>query len=82
MLFTIFDKLQNGDTTFLKSKSGEPYKRKQVLKHRQNRILHVVSNVLKTSKAKRCSVKNVFLEISQNSQQNTCASLFSNKGAG
>ena len=28
------------------------------------------------------SVKNVFLEISQNSQENTCASLFFNKVAG
>ena len=25
---------------------------------------------------KRCSVKNVFLEISQNSQENTCAKVF------
>ena len=25
---------------------------------------------------RRCSAKNVFLEISQNSQENTCASLF------
>ena len=30
----------------------------------------------------RCSVKKVFLEISQNSQKNTCASLFFNKVAG
>ena len=29
-----------------------------------------------------CPVKKVFLEISQNSQENTCASLFSNKVAG
>ena len=26
--------------------------------------------------ARRCSAKDVFLEISQNSQENTCASLF------
>ena len=30
----------------------------------------------------RCSLKKVFLEISQNSQENTCASLFFNKIAG
>ena len=30
----------------------------------------------------RCSVKKVFLEILQNSQENTCASLFLNKVAG
>ena len=29
----------------------------------------------------RCSVKKMFLEISQNSQENTCASLFFNKVA-
>ena len=29
--------------------------------------------------AERCSVKKVFLEISQNSQENTCASLFFKK---
>ena len=29
-----------------------------------------------------CPVKKVFLEISQNSQENTCASLFFNKVAG
>ena len=29
----------------------------------------------------RCSVKKVFLEISQNSQKNTCARAFSNKVA-
>ena len=29
----------------------------------------------------RCPVKKVFLEISQNSQENTCASLFFNKVA-
>ena len=29
--------------------------------------------------APRCSVKNMFLEISQNSQENTCRSLFFNK---
>ena len=26
-----------------------------------------------TAKARRCSVKNLFLKISQNSQENTCA---------
>ena len=31
---------------------------------------------------RRCSVKKVLLEISQNSQENTCASVFFNKGAG
>ena len=31
---------------------------------------------------RRCSVKQVFLNISQNSQENTCASLFFNKVAG
>ena len=31
------------------------------------------------SSHQRCSVKKVFLEISQNSQENTCASLFLNK---
>ena len=30
----------------------------------------------------RCSAKKVFLKISQNSQENTCASLFFNKVAG
>ena len=34
------------------------------------------------SVARRCSVKKVFLKISQNSQKNTCASLFFNKVAG
>ena len=32
--------------------------------------------------AQRWSVKNVFLEISQNSQESACASLFFNKVAG
>ena len=32
--------------------------------------------------AQRCSVKKVFLEISPNSQENTCGSLFFNKVAG
>ena len=32
--------------------------------------------------AQRCSVKKVFLEISQNSQENNCQSLFFNKVAG
>ena len=32
--------------------------------------------------SRRCSVKKVFLELSQNSQENTCASLFFNKVAG
>ena len=31
---------------------------------------------------RRCSVKKVFLKISQNSQENTCARVFFNKGAG
>ena len=30
----------------------------------------------------RCSVEKVLLQISQNSQENTCASLFFNKVAG
>ena len=32
--------------------------------------------------AQRCSVKQVFSEISQNSQESTCASLFLNEIAG
>ena len=32
--------------------------------------------------AQRCSVKKVFLEMSQNSQENTCARVFFNKVAG
>ena len=32
--------------------------------------------------ARRCSVKNVFLKISQNSQENTCRVLFSSKAVG
>ena len=32
--------------------------------------------------AQRCSVKKVLLEISQNSQENTCARAFFNKDAG
>ena len=31
---------------------------------------------------RRCSVNEVFLEISQNSQENTCARVFFNKVAG
>ena len=38
--------------------------------------------VLKEAVAQTCSVKNVFLEISQNSQGKTCVSLFFNKVAG
>ena len=34
------------------------------------------------STRQRCSVKKVFLEISQNSQENTCARVFFNKVAG
>ena len=30
----------------------------------------------------RCSMKKVFLDISQNSQENTCVNLFFNKAAG
>ena len=32
--------------------------------------------------AQRCSVKKVFLEISQNSQENACARVFFNEVAG
>ena len=32
--------------------------------------------------AQRCSLKKVFLEISQNSQENTCARVFFNEIAG
>ena len=37
--------------------------------------------VLLEAVVQRCSVKKVFLEISQNSQENSCASLFFNKVA-
>ena len=42
------------------------------------------SRLIKKSEVvvQRCSVKKVFLKISQNSQENTCASLFLNKVAG
>ena len=36
---------------------------------------------LKNSVARRCSVKKVFLEISQNSQENTSVRVFFNKAA-
>ena len=33
----------------------------------------LVNNILEEAVAQRCSVKKLFLEISQNSQGNTCA---------
>ena len=36
----------------------------------------------KEAVAQRCSLKNVFLEISRNSRENTCARVFFNKVAG
>ena len=37
---------------------------------------------IKEALVQKCSVKKVFLEISQNSQENTCAGVFFNKVAG
>ena len=36
-------------------------------------IMRVIVRRYSEAVAQRCSVKNVFLEISQNSQENTCA---------
>ena len=38
-----------------------------------------MKNELSEAVVQRCSVKKVFLEISQNSQENTCARVFFNK---
>ena len=47
-------------------------------------ILHIsiISDVTSEAVVQRCSVKKVFLEISQNLQENTCARAFFNKVAG
>ena len=42
----------------------------------------MVQSKLSEAVAQRCSVKKVFLEISQNSQENMCQSLFLNKVVG
>ena len=38
--------------------------------------------IIQEAVAQTCSVKKVFLEISQNSPENTCVNLFFNKVAG
>ena len=47
----------------------------EVVMNSVSSISRFLSNRLECSEAvvQRCSVKNVFLEISQNSQENTCA---------
>ena len=43
------------------------------LKSEKKLILHFLEKIKTEAVAQRCSVKQVFLEISQNSQENTCA---------
>ena len=47
----------------------------------QTKKVNLLWKELVEAVARRCSVKKVFLEILQNSQENTCASLFFNKVA-
>ena len=41
--------------------------------HCETRVLALLNLFLAKAVARRCSVKKVFLEVSQNSQENTCA---------
>ena len=42
----------------------------------------LMTSLMKEAVVRRCSVKKVFLQVSQNSQENTCARVSFNKVAG